>query len=57
MVVGNEDVLVSGDLMLMNIPGECVSSIICGARATPETKDKLTKIAEKFSANFYELRI
>lgn len=57
MVVGNEDVLVSGDLMLMNIPSECVSSIICGARATPETKDKLKKIVEKFSANFYELRI
>ena len=57
MVVGNEDVLKSRDLMLMNIPGTCVSSIICGARATVETKAKLDEIAHGLSADFYELRI
>jgi hypothetical protein len=57
MVVGDGDVLVSGDLMLMNIPGECVSSIICGARAKIETKNILKEIAQQFSAEFYELRI
>ncbi|PWK64627.1 DUF2971 domain-containing protein [Aminobacter sp. AP02] len=57
MVVGDEDIIVSGDLMLMNIPGTCVSSIICGARATHETKTRLKEIAQRFSADFYELRI
>lgn len=57
MVVGDEDVRASGDLMLMNIPETCVSSIICGARATHETKTRLKEVAQRFSADFYELRI
>lgn len=57
MVVSNDDVRVSGDLMLMNIPGACISSIICGARSTHETKNRLKEIAHIFSANFYEIRI
>lgn len=57
MVVGEKDVILSGDLMLMNIPATCVSSIICGARATHETKNRLKEIAGRFSADFYELRI
>jgi len=57
MVVGAEDVSKSHDLMLMSIPITCVSSIICGARATPETKAKLEEVADRLSANFYELRI
>ena len=57
MVVGNGDVLTLGDLMLMKFPGKCVSSIICGARATLETKAKLEEIAHIISADFYELRI
>ncbi len=57
MVVGDKDVRVSGGMMLMNIPGACVSSIICGARATHETKTKLQEFAQRFSAGFYELRI
>ncbi|WP_082109019.1 DUF2971 domain-containing protein [Azospirillum thiophilum] len=57
MVVGDKDVRASGDLMLMNIPSSCVSSIICGARATHETKARLKEIALRYSAEFYELRI
>jgi hypothetical protein len=57
MVVGDEDIVVSGDLMLMNIPGTCVSSIICGARADNETKNRLKELAQMFFADFYELRI
>jgi hypothetical protein len=57
MVVRDEDIRVSGDLLLMNIPGTCVSSIICGARATHETKTRLKEFAQRFSAHFYELRI
>ncbi len=57
MVVGGKDVRISGDLMLMNIPRTCVSSIICGARATNETKTKLKEVAQRFSAEFYEIRI
>lgn len=57
MVVTNNDVIMSGDLMLMNIPGSCVSSIICGARATKATKNILKEISKRLSAEFYELRI
>lgn len=57
MIVGNKDVSVSGDLMLMNIPGKSVSSIICGARATLETKNTLKEVAQKISVDFYELKI
>lgn len=57
MVVGNDSIILSGDLMLMGIPEECVTSIICGARATHETKNRLKEIAQRFSADFYELRI
>lgn len=57
MIAENKNVRVSGDLMLMNIPGACVSSIICGARAAHETKVKLKEVAQIFSADFYELRI
>lgn len=56
MVVGDADVTKSGDLMLMNVPGSCVSSIVCGARATLETKNKLEEIAERLSVEFYEIR-
>jgi hypothetical protein len=57
MVVGNGDVSVSGDLMLMSIPGTCVSSITSGARATAETKARLEEIAQRLSVEYYELRI
>lgn len=57
MIVGNEDVMISGDLMLMNIPQDCVSSIICGARTTDATKTLLQEISDRLSVKFYELRI
>lgn len=57
MVVGKSDVSVSGGLMLMNVPGSCVSSIICGARVGADDKNKLKEMAVKMSANFYEVKI
>lgn len=57
MVVSNADVSISGDLMVMNVPGRCVSSIICGAKVDGDTKSKLRDFADKMSANFYEVII
>ena len=55
MVVDRSDT--RGDLMLLDVPRESITSIICGARATDETKSKLKEIAHDIGCKFFELRV
>lgn len=57
MIVDRSDPRVVGDLMLLDVPRDAITSIICGARATDETKAKLKAIAQDIGCRYMELRI
>lgn len=44
-------------LMLLDLPAAAVTNIICGARASSETKTQLRQISNELSCGYYELRI
>ncbi|NKN15515.1 DUF2971 domain-containing protein [Rhizobium laguerreae] len=57
MIVEHEATRVAGDMMLLDIPREAVSAIICGPRASPETAASLNQIATDIGCNFFSLRM
>lgn len=57
MIVDKSDTRAADDLMLLDVPREAITSIICGARATGETKAKLKEIARDIECRYLELRI
>lgn len=46
-----------GPLILLDAPTDCITSIICGPRASEETKLALIKKAEEIDCRYFELRI
>lgn len=57
MVAAENDVRRAGDLLLIDLPSECVKSLICGPRASDELKAGLRAKAEEFGCNYYQLKI
>ncbi|WP_292080388.1 MULTISPECIES: DUF2971 domain-containing protein [Brevundimonas] len=57
MVVGNDDVTKSGNMMLMNVPAACVSKIVVGARADNTTRTRLQEVAKRIPAELMEMKI
>jgi len=45
------------DLILIDVPKECVTALICGARASPKTAQALREKASQLGCKYYELRI
>lgn len=46
-----------GDIMLLDVPRDAITGIVCGAKATDETKAKLKDIADGIGCNYLELRV
>ena len=57
MVLSEQNIRRKGDLLLLDIPTTCVSSIIIGARASSETKTMLSELAAKIKCRLFELKI
>lgn len=57
LIADEEKVRRIGDIMLLDIPTSCVSAIIIGSRAHPDTKEKLYKISRRIKCNAFELKI
>jgi hypothetical protein len=57
MIVPMDAVRQIGSMMLLDLPASSVSKIICGARATEDTKNKLRNLAETLACNLFELSI
>src|SRR6202034_4352360 len=47
----------AGTLTLLDVPVGCISSIICGPRASEPSKEMLFKKAGEIGCNYFELRI
>ncbi|MEW8041079.1 MAG: DUF2971 domain-containing protein [Candidatus Thiodiazotropha endolucinida] len=57
LVAGEDDVKVVGDLMLLEFPVECISSIIVGNKASEEIKKLAYEKAQEIGSSYYEIQI
>lgn len=57
MVIDTKETRNRNDLILIDIPLNCVSAIICGPRAKAETKKVLHEKAESINCGYYEMKI
>lgn len=57
MLVPDQSIRRFSELTLLDAPNRCMTSIIAGARATSETKQKLAKLAETLDCGYFEIRI
>jgi len=57
MIVRDAETRKVDQLTLIDVPSECVSSIICGSRATEQTKQALMEKALEIDCQYLELRI
>lgn len=56
MVVREVETRKVGDLILIDVPKNCVTAIICGPRMTPENAETLRQTADHIGCNFYALK-
>jgi hypothetical protein len=57
MIASEADTRQVGPLTLLDAPNDCITSIICGPRASEQTKLALIKKAEEIDCRYFELRI
>lgn len=57
MVATEDEVRTSGPIMLIDVPSDCVKSLICGPRASADLKAAIKAKAEEFGCNYYQIRI
>jgi Protein of unknown function (DUF2971). len=57
MVADITEVRASGDLLLLDVPKSCITSIIAGAKATEELTHSLKAQADSFGCAFYKMQI
>lgn len=57
MVADEAEVRVADSLSFFDVPEKCIKSIICGARASEETKIALQTKAEEIECQYLELKI
>jgi hypothetical protein len=57
LVVSEKNTREAGTLILFDVPNECVTSIICGARASEATRLFLKNKAQEIGCRYFELRI
>lgn len=46
-----------GDMMLLDVPRDSITGIICGAKATDETKANLKRTSDEIGCRYLELRV
>lgn len=57
MVASTKEIRDKSEMLLLDVPVRCVSSIIVGSRCTDQTKQTLLEIAERTDCNYFETRI
>lgn len=57
LIVPENKIRIQGDMMLLDLPSTAIKNIICGARASAETKEKLRSITEESGFGYYELQV
>lgn len=57
MLVKQTETRCIDNLILLDVPNECITSLICGPRSSPETKNALREKANQLSCEYYELKI
>jgi hypothetical protein len=57
MIVDQSELRTVGDLMLMDVPKNCVKALLCGPRALPETVSAIRDKALQLDCNYYTMKI
>jgi hypothetical protein len=57
LVVPEKNTREADSIILFDVPNVCVTSIICGSRASEQTKLSLKKRAQEMDCRYFELRI
>jgi Protein of unknown function (DUF2971) len=57
MIVPESDTRQAGSLTLLDAPNECITSIICGPRASEQTKLALINKAEEIVCRYFDFRV
>jgi hypothetical protein len=57
MIVDEDETRTSDELILIDVPKECIKSLICGPRASEETVSTLREKAKKFRCFYFQLNI
>lgn len=57
MLVREEETRESGNLILMDVPKDCVTALICGPRASEETSRIVRERALQLDCRFFDLRV
>jgi hypothetical protein len=57
MLTDESEVRIFEDLLLLDIPSNCITAIIAGARSEPELADQLEKRAKDFGCRFFKMQI
>ncbi|MET4729648.1 hypothetical protein ABIE09_003462 [Lysobacter enzymogenes] len=57
MVVSEKEIRASGGLLLLDVPGECITAIIAGARAGVDLIEKLKGLSDLIGCDFFKMEI
>lgn len=57
MIVRESETRRTDDLILMDVPKECVTALFCGSCASPETVRAIRAKADQLGCKYYELKI
>ena len=57
MVIEESEIRMIDGLMLMDVPKKCVTALICGPRALPETATLLRAKAKQLGCNYFDMKI
>lgn len=57
MIVDHEATRVVNDMMLLDMPREAVTALICGSKASSATAESLKQVARDIGCNYFELRM
>ncbi len=57
MIVHDDETRMLGELIIVDVPPDCVSALISGPRASPETLDAVRAAAARFGCSYFDARI
>lgn len=57
IVTKGDDIRTGKGIMLLELPDDCVTSLIVGANANKDVKNSTLRLSEKLNCDYYELRI
>lgn len=57
MIARDSETRCIDDIILIDIPRECVTALVCGSNASPETVRNVREKADELGCRYYELKI